>query len=238
MSDISTLCSNNTNEKEEAKCNNTFSPINNKNILLFQSFFKNDSEKVIKKYNSTSKIKQNIHPCDIDIKNYLKIVISKKINIANTKDDIQYNHLNKCKINIKNRLNPINNNNLNHNKISNKKCITRKKIKKVDIKQNDYYTQNKDISCMSKDIPKIPNLFNHKFSLQNENTSNNYNKTFGELNKEIIPICFYNHLMFNDNDNYNNIICNKKKLFKASLTQRNKNKLLTIIYYSPKTNKL
>ena len=231
------MCSNNTNEKEETRINYTFNPINNKKNLLFGSFskikdllyLKNDSEKKIKKYNSASKIKKNIQLTDIDIKKYLKIVILKKNNIANKKDDNQYNHIKRSKINNKNISKPINNNIVNYNKNENKKAIKRKK---VEIMKKDYYTQNKDISCMNKNMPKIPDLFNHEFNLQNKNISNNYNKAFEQINKEIIPNSFYNHLMFSENNN--NIINNKKKCFKTSLTERNKNKLLTIIYYSPK----
>ena len=235
MSDISTLCSNNINEKEEVKSAYTFNSINNKNNSSFFKikdllYIKNDSEKKIKKYNSTSKIIKNNQLSDIDIKQYLKIAISKKKNIADKKDDdIQINHIKKNKINIINISKPINNNILNHNKNENKKCIKRKK---VEIVKKDFYTQNKDISCMNKNMPKIPDLFNHEFNLQNKNISNNYNKAFEQINKEIIPNSFYNHLMFSENNN--NIINNKKKCFKTSLTERNKNKLLTIIYYSPK----
>ena len=238
MSDISTFCTNNTNEKKEAKTN-SMNPINNKQNLLFQSFFKindllylkNDSEKVIKKSNSTSKIKYNKQLCDIEIEKYIKRVELNKNNISNKKDDIQYNRINKCKINIKNRVKAINNNNniLNQQKKIDKKCK-----KKLEIIKKDYYTQNKDISCMNQNLPKIPNLFNHGFNLQKGNVRNNYSKTFGQINKEIIPNSFYNHLMFSENNN--NIINNKKKCFKTSLTERNKNKLLTIIYYSPKIN--
>ena len=80
--------------------------------------------------------------------------------------------------------------------------------------------------------PKIPDLFKNIYNLDKKNIINNSNtKAFGKLNKETIPIVFYNHLMMNEN--YKKFSKNKN-YFKSSITQRNKKKLLTILYYSPK----
>lgn len=85
---------------------------------------------------------------------------------------------------------------------------------------------------MKENAPNLPNIYNHEYNLDNKNTSNYYNQTYEQLNKDIIPICFYNHLMIRENAK--NIMNKKNKYFKTSITERNKKKLLTIIYYSPK----
>lgn len=85
---------------------------------------------------------------------------------------------------------------------------------------------------MKENAPNLPNIYNHEYNLENKNTSNYCNQTYEQLNKDIIPICFYNHLMIRENAK--NIMNKKNKYFKTSITERNKKKLLTIIYYSPK----
>ena len=85
---------------------------------------------------------------------------------------------------------------------------------------------------MKENAPNLPNIYNHEYNLENKNTSNYYNQTYEQLNKDITPICFYNHLMIRENAK--NIMNKKNKYFKTSITERNKKKLLTIIYYSPK----
>ena len=240
MSDISTLCSNNTKEIEEAKSNYF---INCKNNKLYKSLsakkafklnvilcFNTDISKKKKKYNSTSKFKTTIQLYNINIKKDLKIKGIRKNNYIEKEGGIQYYHINKCNININNKSKPIKAILKNNDNIY-KKNVSKKKI---ELMKNDYFNQNKDITCMKGKMIKIPELFNNEFNLQKENISNIYNKTFGKLNKEIIPISFYNHVMFNEN--INNIMNKNKNYFKTSITERNKKKLLTIIYYSPKLN--
>ena len=80
--------------------------------------------------------------------------------------------------------------------------------------------------------PKLPELFSHNYNFkENELILDKSNETFGKLNKETIPITFYNHLMINNTSK--KFVNNRNKYFKTSITQRNKKKLLTIIYYSP-----
>ena len=147
----------------------------------------------------------------------------KKNNIVNTKN-VQYIQLFKHKININNTSIPVNTA-LKHDKKTNKNHKVNKDIKRLE--KNEFYTQSKDISCMKELAPKLPESMNHEFNLQNKNiVDKKSNETFGELNKGTIPIIFYNHLLINENK--------KNKYFKSSITQKNKKKLLTIIYYSPK----
>ena len=81
---------------------------------------------------------------------------------------------------------------------------------------------------MKKTAPKSPELFNHDYNFENKNDSLSSQK----LNKGIIPSIFYNHFMVGTNNEY--FLNYKKNYLKSSVTQRNKNKMVTIIYYSPK----
>ena len=170
------------------------------------------------------------NPTINNINKYKKKKINeiKKINFVHKKNE-QYEILIRHKININNTSILVNNNlqnckNINKNKLN-------KNIKNKE--KNDFYTQNKDISCMKEIAPKLSELMNHEFNLRNKNIlDNKSNETFGQLNKDTIPIIFYNHLMITENRTK---IGNKKnKYFKSSITQKNKKKLLTILYYSPK----
>ena len=159
----------------------------------------------------------------INNKNNYKLNEYKKINIVNKKAT-QKNNSSKCRININNA--PI----LVHNVKINNKIIKHNLIKRIEKNNVDLFSQNKNISCMAEKPPIIPNLYEHDYNLQNKNIY--ISETFGELNKEAVPIIFYNHLMVGENRN--NFANNKKTYFKTSVTHRNKKKMLTIIYYSPK----
>ena len=78
--------------------------------------------------------------------------------------------------------------------------------------------------------PKEPELFLHIYNLKIINILFKNNETVGIINKGNIPIVFFNHLMI---DEKHLMFNNKCKYNRVSLTQRNKKKLLTIIYYSP-----
>ena len=83
---------------------------------------------------------------------------------------------------------------------------------------------------MKENPPKPPELYFHDYNF-NDKLIEKSNETFGILNKETIPVSFYNHLITSEE---NKKLANKKhKYFRTSLTQRNKNKMLTVIYYSP-----
>ena len=82
--------------------------------------------------------------------------------------------------------------------------------------------------------PKSPLLYGDKYKISGneEGTFNNYYK---KMNRSIIPHAFYNHIMINDNRN-NIIFCHNQKNKTICLTNRNKGKLITILYYSPLTS--
>ncbi len=83
---------------------------------------------------------------------------------------------------------------------------------------------------MKEIAPKLPIMYSHDYNLENNTPMYKGSETLGKMNRDKVPVCFYNHLMFCNN---NKLVKCKNKYSKTSLTQRNKNKLLTIIYYSP-----
>jgi hypothetical protein len=97
-------------------------------------------------------------------------------------------------------------------------------------KKSEIYSQNLDISLMKGKPPKVNELFLHDYSFSDKLIDKS-NETFGKLDKETIPVAFYHHLMISDKNE--KAFNNKHKYCRTSITQRNKKKLLTIIYYSP-----
>ena len=95
-----------------------------------------------------------------------------------------------------------------------------KPVKNENKKNLETYSQGKDtLKYLKINPPKLPNIYNHDYDLKNLDN----NETFGKINKGTIPVVFFGHLM-----------SEKKKTFnRLSTTQRNKKKLLTIIYYTP-----
>ena len=156
-----------------------------------------------------------------------------KNNIKRLENKINNFPCNKIIENIKfknNNANKQTNSNYNKKNISNKK--QRMKMETLANKKNvEIYSQNIDvINLMKEKPPKLPELFFHDYTI-NDKLIVKSNETFGKLNQEIIPIAFYNHLMINvENKKF---VYKKNKYFRTSATQRNKKKLLTIIYYSP-----
>jgi hypothetical protein len=97
-------------------------------------------------------------------------------------------------------------------------------------KKAEIFSQNIDVSSIKGKPPQLPEIFFHDYSF-NDKLMLNSDETFGKLNQGTIPVVFYNHLMISEENQ--NFIYKKNKYFRTSATQRNKNKLLTIIYYSP-----
>ena len=169
---------------------------------------------------------------------------------SKSKEKIKYNNINICNSTYKNK--KINNISTpekmkkghNNNNVINKKdnkdvdIVNINKNVKLEIKnvKLEIYTQNIDVSCMKICPPKLPDLFNNEHGLQYNVKGTISSDTYGQLSKGIIPNIFYSHLMVGTNLTYigfrrgkNNI----KNYFNLSTTQRNKKKLLTIIYFTP-----
>ena len=188
--------------KRNNLCNLEFSPI--KNIKNFKS------KKLITYKKFLNKNENNF----FDLKKF------KKANCTNKKS-LNEKRKSKRKINIINASIPI-------NKISNQNKKIRFDFKKAERIKIEQYTQTINMSCLKEIPPKVPEIFNHNYNLENINKAN----TYGVLNKEKVPIIFYNHLMLSSDKI--NFLQNKNKFFKTLITKRNKNKMLTIIYYTPK----
>lgn len=228
---------------EEQKTNTATSPISNLKInnsfkcssaiKIFGLYKLNflDSEdklKYRKKFKSLDKFnakdeKINVDKFEIKNLNLLKIKI---IDDAKSKP--------RCNIKINKASNLINtvpnSNNMKNNisKQEQKKALKLKALAKK--KKSEIYSQNFDVNLMKERPPEINDLFLHDYSFS-EKLIDKSNETFGKLNKETIPIAFYNHLMIGEKNK--KTINNNHKYFRTSITQRNKKKLLTFIYYSP-----
>ena len=236
ISDTSTIYSNNTKDIEDVNNNNSLIPIKSLDILLY-SYLDNSIFKRISlfylKYNFKVSEKNFIifnnknkfdYKC-INYNNNLNIKEIKDINPINKKISQNYkdNIINKININDNTSEPVCNTQNIDKEYISKKNLKTN--LKKI---KNDLFTQDKDIVKYMKTEPcSLPNLYSHDYNLKNNSIIEKSNETLGKVNRDTIPITFYNHLMIFGNKK----IVNKKN--KISITQRNKRKLLTIIYYSP-----
>ncbi len=239
---------------EEQKINNTISPISyeknssylncssskiifRSNKLIYLDF--DDKVKNRKKFNSIDRLiythnkninyiinkinesKNIIKACEVKTNNF----ISNKI-IDSVKNKLQ------CKFNdLSFPVNTIPNSNNNEKYISKQKQSL--KLKAISNKKNsEIFSQNLDvINHMKEKPPKLPELFFHDY-IFNDKLIEKSNETFGKLNKETIPVAFYNHLVTIEENK--KLVNNKQKYFRSSLTQRNQKKLITVIYYSPK----
>lgn len=184
------------------------------------NIIKNESVKIKKILNNNNPLK---------VHNKKIINLNKVYNEVNEKDFLNNNNIidNKKIVDIKdNKSNFI-------RKLDKRKILNQRNNKKhIEKINNELYDQNKSIMTYMKESPTIiPEIFNHVYNIYNKNFLFQDNENFGILYKGIIPSVFYNHLMININ---NKLSTGKCKYIKNSITQRNKNKLLTYIYYSPK----
>ena len=167
-----------------------------------------------------------------NIKGLYKII--NELKPSNVYNEAQKN-INKNYVNNKiNNQNSKINNNINF--IEHKSIKVPKKNNNVIIKVNnkknkmrELYGQDLNLKDIKTNPPKEPELFLHIYNLKIINILFKNNETVGIINKGNIPIVFFNHLMIDEK----HLMFNKCKYNRVSLTQRNKKKLLTIIYYSP-----
>ena len=173
----------------------------------------------ISRYNSTKNIKR---------KNKL-LIREKPPNIYNAKENIKNDYVNKKFIiqNYKCKNNIFVDNHFIKTVKSNK--VSLNNIKNEKIKRIEIFGQDFSLKGFKRSPPKLPSLFSHKYNLKNQKILHKINESFGELNRSNIPNIFYNHLIIDEN---NITSINKCKYYRISIVQRNKNKLLNIIYYS------
>ncbi len=158
--------------------------------------------------------------------NHSKLYNNKKIDIKESSNNNMKDEKSKKKEMKDNKSNII-------KKIDKRKIVSsNNNTKKLVKSDNDIYGQDQNsIEYMKECAPKMPDLFNHEYNIYSKDCLLKKNETSSVLKKGIIPNVFYNHLMININ---NKITNNKCKYISNSITQKNKKKLITIIYYAPK----
>ena len=212
-------------EIEELNFKNGTSP---KTILKCDDIFKASSVKNIKKINLLLNKKKT------SFVDNLKEVINNDIINEKIKqgEGNNYNDM-KYEKNTQNSKYDKKNINLeiNFQKDKNNNIIFKKYDKKEKIKKdNDLYGQNFNLKNLRESPPRSPDLFYHQYNFKNQKIFSKDNENFNVLNRNNIPNVFYNHLIINENNIGFNNKCKYKKI---SIIKRNKNRLLTIIYYSP-----
>lgn len=106
------------------------------------------------------------------------------------------------------------------------KVLKSKLVNKEKKLNSELYTQSHNLTCMKKLPPKVPEMLNFETFMQYKLNGTMSIETYGQLSKGKIPNIFFGHLMVNCS-------IRKNRFLKSSTTQRNKNKLLTILYYKP-----
>lgn len=158
--------------------------------------------------------------------NSFSIIIRKSIskilnkNTSNTVNKSKKDKNNNGNVIIKDHYNKNNN-----DALEKKVHKSEKKVKTIEL-----YGQNCNLEYFRKIPPKVPELFSHIYSIKNNNVFIKDNETLGNLNKDIIPNVYYNHMIYNRDLE---IINNKCKYLKSCIVQRNKKKISSIIYYFP-----
>ena len=228
-----------------------YSSVNNKDIKeikIIETFSNLNSLKLVKIFNSIYSSSKNL----TSKYNYIKLFLEQDCkNNKNNKNNSPYFKDKKSsleigiKINIKNEeknkysknyeATDTKNKNSNEKKIANKKMNKDKDIKNNKLNNDkskicESYGQNHDLKIMRENPPKSPELFSHLYNIGLKKTFFKENDSFGIIQKDIIPNVFYNHFLFNESK-YS--VGNKHKYNKISITQRNKKKLVNIIYISP-----
>ena len=215
----------NNKDIDDIKIKKTYTYLNSlKSIKLFQGYFTpSKSINSLYKYNKIL-LKQELNNKYSNKSNsyYYK---DKKNNLEKSlKNNTKKKEISKCSQKCENST--IKDKNINNNNKITKKRANDKLNK--NNKNIEIYGQAYDLKIMRENPPKSPELFFHLYTLKNKNKFFKENDSFGIIKYEKIPNIFYNHFLFTEKKNFLNY-----KYKKISMTQRNKNKLLTIIYYSP-----
>ena len=164
-----------------------------------------------------------MNPCHI---NYKKVTFGNTIKVSNKREDEK-----EIKSKTSKKIPEIKDNTSTYIRIIDKGKILKKKNGKIEIKNKNIEQFGQDYKCldfMKQNPPKEPQIYEHVYNLRNRNALFKENETLSALNKDNIPIVFYDHMFFNEKKKYK-----KCKYSKTSITLRNKKKLITLIYYSP-----
>ena len=216
----------NNKDIEEIKIKKAFTYLNSlKSIKLFQGYFSpSKSLSSIYKYNKLL-LKQDLNDkCSNKSSSYY--YKDKKNNLDKSlKSNIKKEEISKCSKKCENS-NTKDTNTNNNNKNNKKSAID--KLNNKNSKNIEIYGQTYDLKMMRESPPKSPELFFHLYTMNNKRKFFKENDSFGIIKNDKIPNIFYNHFLFTEKKYILN--CRYKKI---SMTNRNKNKLLTIIYCSP-----
>jgi hypothetical protein len=120
-------------------------------------------------------------------------------------------------------------------KVDKRKIISQRISKKSSENSNsESYSQEQNIVKYMKELaPKIPDIYDYVYNVINKDCLSKKNEALGVIDKSVIPIVFYHHLMVGVNKKISQKE-KKCKYHRNSMTQRNKKKKITFIYYSPK----
>lgn len=221
----------NNKDIEEIKIKKTFTCLNSLKLVKIFNCIYSSSKNLTSRYNYFKLFLEQGFKNNKNNSSYSK---DKKNNLKKgVKNNIKNEDKNKYSKNSKTMCS--NTKKLNENKIANKnknkdEDVKKNKINNDKSKNSELYGQNYDIKIMREIPPNSPELFSHLYNLDIKKTFFKENDSFGIVQKDFIPNVFYNHFLFNQNKNS---VTNKSKYNKVSITQRNKRKLLTIIYISP-----
>lgn len=211
---------------EDPKVKKAFSQINSLKLVKIFHRYQISSKNLNTKYNYNKlflekDFKYKHFPKNISLNHQTKIINFDKTfkNIINEKNSKKCE--NSKTLSTKKEIND------NEHKTDVLKCGKKNKEKN---KKDDLYGQSFNLSRMREKPPTKPELFSHLYIFNNKKTLYKENENFFTKQKGRIPNVFYNHFLINNNlYNFNN----KYNYTKIAMTQRNKNKLITIIYYTP-----
>jgi hypothetical protein len=125
--------------------------------------------------------------------------------------------------------NDIKDNYSNNYRTENKKMVNQFNEKEKNLK-NIKEERNYSIKSLRPFPPKLPQLYNYEYKINNKKAFSKDNETLALLNIGNIPNVFYNHLMINKRSS---LFFSKYRYNRILMKKRNKNKLLSIIYYYP-----
>lgn len=219
----------NNKDIEEIKIKKTYTQINPLNLVKFLHTNNISSKALHTKYNYNKLFLEKDIKHKYSTKKYSPYLQAKKINfeklLKNIKIQKNSRNCQKCEKNDNSKIKKE----INFN---NKKNVVN--IKNTNNKENkiiiDLYGQSLDLSIMRERPPKIPEMFYNPYISINKKILFKENNSYGVIKKDKLPNAFFNHFLLSDNKYKFHNRYNYNKIF---ITQRNKNKLLTIIYLSP-----
>ena len=230
LSNASTFCSFVTKESEETKASNTYTRLINLNFerasnsapkLFSSKIYLIPTDIKLYSFKSIDSKKVKCQKKVLKSKEKLTLINIKGTDVNNTTCVNKTNFIPTPATLNESRKKPKNLNSKNDTKTLKSQVVNKEKNLNCDI-----YTQSFNLSKMKKTPPKLPEVLNFEHSMKNKFNESKSNETYGQLYQGSIPNIFFGHIM-------TECYLGKNKYLKSSVTQRNKSKLLTILYYKP-----